>query len=88
MPNISGTKDNQTMRFGQFIECNMRNIFLKKSNTKRGGKTIPRPFSEKVKHISGSVDLNFIQFVFIVWQVEAYRNTLKLSFRPLAFTSY
>ena len=66
------------MRFGQFIEC----------NTKRGGKTIPRPFSEKVKHISGSVDLNFIQFVFIVWQVEAYRNTLKLSFRPLAFTSY
>ena len=27
-PNISRSKDNQTMKFGQLIEYNMRNIFL------------------------------------------------------------
>ena len=29
--NISRSKDNQTMKFGQSIEYNMRNIFLEKS---------------------------------------------------------
>ena len=28
-PNFSRSKGNQTMEFGQLIECNMRNIFLK-----------------------------------------------------------
>ena len=37
------------MESGQLIECNMRNIFLEKSYTKCGGKTSPRPFSEKLK---------------------------------------
>ena len=36
------------MNFGQLIECNMRNIFLEKEYTKYGGKTSPRPFSEKL----------------------------------------
>ena len=48
-PNISPSKDKQTMKFGQLIECNMTNIFLEKSCTKCGGETIPRPFSEKSK---------------------------------------
>ena len=30
LPNISRSKDNQTMKFGQPIEYNMRKIFLKK----------------------------------------------------------
>ena len=30
LPNISRSKDNQTMKFGQSIEYTMRNIFLKK----------------------------------------------------------
>ena len=30
LPNILKTKDNQTMKFGQLIECNMRNNFLEK----------------------------------------------------------
>ena len=30
-PNISRRKGNQTMKFGQLIKYNMRNIFLKKS---------------------------------------------------------
>ena len=49
LPNISGSKGNQAMKFGQLIEYNMRNIFLEKSYTKFGGETIPRPFSEKSK---------------------------------------
>ena len=35
---------NQAKKFGQLIECNMRNIFLAKYG-KRDGETIPRPFS-------------------------------------------
>ena len=30
LPNISRSKDNQKMKFGQLIEYNMRNIFLEK----------------------------------------------------------
>ena len=47
LPNISGSKGNKTMKFGQLKEYNMRNIFLKKSYTKFGGKGIPRPFSNE-----------------------------------------
>ena len=43
------SKGNQTMIFGQLIECNMRNIFLEKSYAKCGGETSPRPFSKKSK---------------------------------------
>ena len=43
------------MKFGQLIEYNMRNIFLKKSFTKCGGETGPRPFSGKLK-LSISLD--------------------------------
>ena len=49
LPNISLIKGNQTMKFGQLIECNMRNIFLEKSYTKCSGETVPRPFSKKSK---------------------------------------
>ena len=31
LPDISKSKDNQTMEFGQLIEHNVRNIFLRKS---------------------------------------------------------
>ena len=55
LPNISRSKDNQTMKFGKLIECNMRNIFLEKSYAKCYGKTSPRPFSEKLK-LSISLD--------------------------------
>ena len=47
--NISGSKDNPTMKFGQLIECNMRNTFLKKTYRKCSGETIPRPFSKTTK---------------------------------------
>ena len=44
LSNISRSKDNQTMKFGQLIEYNMRNIFLKKSCTKLGEEINPRLF--------------------------------------------
>ena len=37
------------MKFGQLIECNMGNIFLKKSCTKFGRETSAWPISEKLK---------------------------------------
>ena len=55
LPNISRSKSNQTMIFGQLIEYKMRNIFLEKSYTKCDGETTPRPFSKKLK-LSISLD--------------------------------
>ena len=55
LPNISRSKDNQTMKFCQLIEYNMRNIFVEKSYTRCGGETISRPFSTKSK-LSISLD--------------------------------
>ena len=43
------------MKFGQLMECNMRNIFIEKSYTKFGGETIVRPFS-KILKLSLSLD--------------------------------
>ena len=43
------------MKFGQLIDYDMRNIFLKKSYTKYDGETSPRLFSENLK-ISVSMD--------------------------------
>ena len=55
LPNISRSKGNQTMKFGQSIEYEIRNIFVKKSPTKCGGETIPRPLSKNPK-LSTSLD--------------------------------
>ena len=46
LPNISRSKDNQTIIFGQLIEYNMRHNFVEKPYTKYGGETILRPFSK------------------------------------------
>ena len=53
--NISRSKGNQTMKSAQFIEYNMRNIFLEISPTKCGGETSTRPFFKKSK-LSTSLD--------------------------------
>ena len=55
LPNILRSKDNQTMKLGQLIECNMRNIFFGKSYIKCDRETSSRPFSEKIK-LSVSLD--------------------------------
>ena len=45
LPNISRSKGNQTMKFGQLIDYNMRIIYIEKCYTKWGGETSPRTFS-------------------------------------------
>ena len=49
LPSISRSKSNQTIKFGQLIEHDIRNIFLEKSCIKCDGVTIPRPFSKNSK---------------------------------------
>ena len=49
LPNISRGKDNHTMKFGELIEYNMRNIFLENSYSKFGGEAGPRSFYQKFK---------------------------------------
>ena len=56
LPIISRSKGDQTIKFGQLIEYNMRNVFFfEKSCTKCGAETIPRLFSKKLK-LSISLD--------------------------------
>ena len=47
--NTSRSKGNQAMKFGQLINYDMRNIFVKKSYPKCAGETIPRLLSKKSK---------------------------------------
>ena len=54
-PNISRSKNNQTMKFGQLVDYDMKNIFLGKLYTRCGGDAIPRPFYKKSK-LSISLD--------------------------------
>ena len=49
LPNISRSKDNQTIKFDELVEYNMGNIFLEKFYIKCGGETIPRPLSKNSK---------------------------------------
>ena len=53
--NISRSKCNEVMKFGQLIEYNMRNIFLEKSYTKCSEELILRLFSKK-SELSISMD--------------------------------
>ena len=43
LPNISRSNDNQTMKFGQLIEYDVRNSFFQKSCRDSGRKTSVRP---------------------------------------------
>ena len=65
--NISKSKGNQVMKFGQLIEYNMRNIFPEKLYTKCDRETIPRHFSEKSK-LSISLD-QYCKVLYILFQL-------------------
>ena len=51
LPNISRSKGNQTMKYGQLIQYNMRNIFLK-NHTEN---VVEKLFLMKIEHISGII---------------------------------
>ena len=44
LSNISRRKINQTIKYGQLIEYNIRNIFVENTYLKYGGEANPRPF--------------------------------------------
>ena len=60
------------MKFGQLTEYNEINIFLEESYTKCCRETIP--WKIQIEQISGSIAYSFIQFVFIVCQVDAAKR--------------
>ena len=76
---ISRSIGNQTMKCGQLIEYNMRNIFLKKSYTKCSGETSPRPFSGKLK-LSISLDQWFKVFysLFLLYCLYCKLTTIRI----------
>ena len=83
---ILRSKCNQTIQFGQLIECNLRNIFLEEKNVEE--ELFPDSFLKIQKSVYLWINiLSFIYFVFTVCQVEDSRNWLKLCCRALAFTS-
>ena len=45
LPNISQSKSNQTMKFGQSIEYNKRNIFVQNYAENETGRLVPDLFS-------------------------------------------
>ena len=47
MPNISRSKGNQAMKFGQLIECNTKNIFLKIHAQNVMERLVPDPFLKR-----------------------------------------
>ena len=77
------------MKYVQLIEYNLRNYFLEKSYKKCGGETIPRPFFKKSK-LSISLDqYSKVSYILglLFAKLRTIENILKLSRRPLAFTS-
>ena len=74
---VSRSKGNETMKFDQFIEYNMKSSFLEKTNF--GGETSRRP-SAKTSKLRISLDQQsedlYSVFVFYV-QVGDYRNRVE-----------
>ena len=63
------------MKFDQFKEYNMRNIFLEKSYTKYGGEASPQPFD---LGISLDQQSEMLQSLFLLYvQIKVYQNILK-----------
>ena len=74
MPNISRSKGNQRMKFGQFTEYNTRNIFPENSCAKYCGETTTRPFSEKSKldtflDQSEHLHSSFLLYILLYYQI-------------------
>ena len=83
LPNISRRKGNQSMKFGQIVECNTRSIF---SNIIH---KMWWEISLKKQNLAylGINSLKFYSLFLLYVQGEGSRIIWKLRCRPLAFTS-
>ena len=89
LPNISRSKNNQTMKFAQLIDITWEALLLKNHIKSVVEKLFSDIFLKNQNCAYLWINsLSFMQFLFILCQVEAYRNILKLSCRSLAFTSH
>ena len=52
---MSSSEGNQTMRFGQFIEYNKRNIFFKNHTEDEAGRVVPVLYEVKASGLQLSV---------------------------------
>ena len=80
LPNISESKSNQVMKFGQLIENYMKDIFHEEAYTKYGGETSRRSFSKKLK-LSVTLDQQagiLYSMLFLYNQVKDYQNMFSL----------
>ena len=78
LANISRSKRNQTMKFGQLIKYSMTNVFLVKSYTKCGEETSPSPFYEKSKLSIYLDQQSEMLHSLILLHVQIYQNILKV----------
>ena len=87
---ISRSKSNRKIKFGQLIECNMKNVFLEKLYAKCGKEASPRSFYKNSKLSISLAQWSEMFFsLFLLYnQVEIYHNMLKLGCWPLAFILY
>ena len=91
LPNISRSKFNQTMKFGQLIEYDMRNSFLEKPYTTCGGEASPRDFYKKKNQNWAYLwidSLKCYKFVFILRPSRCPLKYTNLRYWPLAFILY
>ena len=51
LSNISRSKGKLTMKFGQLIEYNKRNIFLQNYTENEPGRLVPNPFFSKERYM-------------------------------------
>ena len=82
LSNISRSKGNQSMKFGQLIEHNMGKIPLEKSWTNRKGEISPRPFCKQSElSISLGQQSEMLEGLFLLHiQVDVYQKILKLKY--------
>ena len=78
LANISRSKRNQTMKFGQLIKYSMANVFLEKSYTKCGEETSLSPFYKKSKLSIYLDQQSEMLHSLILLYVQIYQNILKV----------
>ena len=90
LPNIGRSIGNQTMKFCQVIENNVRNIIIERPYPKCVGETSPTSLSKKSKlSISLHQQYEILYSLLLLYvQVEDYPNILILRHWLLAFTLY
>ena len=77
-PNISQSKGNQTMKFGQSIDYNKRNIFLQSYAENEAGRLVPDLFLF-FKKAQYEVKASGLQLSFVILRKSSTCHTIKIN---------